>query len=114
MTTAVGTMWAERRRLLTIPAPATLAASGLTVAAAISYVIWVHAMGDKLPYLEFFEAWIASLAVLVWGILIPWFIQGDPADQGRSRRRGYPSGIRHQELGPPGTPNHAPRIRLRR
>ena len=40
MTTAVGAMLAERRRILTIPAPATLAATGLTVAAAAIYA-WI-------------------------------------------------------------------------
>jgi uncharacterized membrane protein len=33
----VGSLWAERRRTLTIAPPATLAASGLTVAAAVCY-----------------------------------------------------------------------------
>ena len=37
MTTAVGLLWADRRRTLTIPAPATLAATMLTVAAAAWY-----------------------------------------------------------------------------
>ena len=52
------------------------------LATAISFVIWVHAMGGHLPYFECFEAWMASLAVLVWGVFIPVVIKGAPADQG--------------------------------
>jgi len=52
------------------------------VASSLSFVIWVHAMGDMIVGLAFFKPWIASLAVLVWGVVIPRIITGDPVDEG--------------------------------
>jgi hypothetical protein len=51
-------------------------------AASLSFVIWVHAMGDMIVGLAFFKPWIASLAVLVWGVVAPRIITGDPVDEG--------------------------------
>jgi hypothetical protein len=48
------------------------------VVSSLSFVIWVYAVGDQ------FFAWklppntgIASIAVLVWTFLVPYFYKGD-------------------------------------
>lgn len=51
-------------------------------ASTLSFIIWVHAMGDVVLGLSFFKEWMASLATLVWGVVAPTIITGDPVEEG--------------------------------
>lgn len=44
---------------------------------AVSFALWVHALGDHLPLLAGIPAGIASLGVLLWTTVVPRYYQGD-------------------------------------
>jgi hypothetical protein len=46
---------------------------------AVSFVIWVHALGDHLPGLQFFTDKYASLALLIWTPLVAALYRGSEA-----------------------------------
>lgn len=50
--------------------------------AAVSFVIWVHAMGDHLPGLGWVPAHVASQALILWSIFAPIIVKGDPVPPG--------------------------------
>jgi hypothetical protein len=45
---------------------------------AISFAVWVHAMGDQLPGLSWLSEHRASQALLLWSIIAPLVVRGDP------------------------------------
>jgi hypothetical protein len=45
--------------------------------AAISFVIWVYAMGGQFAGAVLGDPGIASAAVLIWTVLVPVFYKGD-------------------------------------
>jgi hypothetical protein len=44
---------------------------------SFSFIIWVYTLGDYLPWLNFIPSWTASLALLVWTVLVPYLYKGD-------------------------------------
>lgn len=48
------------------------------VVSAISFAIWVHAMGDQLPGLGWLSGARASQALILWSIFAPLVVRGDP------------------------------------
>jgi len=44
---------------------------------SFSFIIWVYTLGDYLPGLNFIPSWTASLALLVWTVLVPYLYKGD-------------------------------------
>jgi hypothetical protein len=47
------------------------------IVAAISFVIWIYAMGGNLLNLALPDPGIASAAVLIWTVVVPIFYKGD-------------------------------------
>ena len=43
---------------------------------AVSFIIWVYAVGDQIATVALSTPWIASVAVLVWTGLTPLFVKG--------------------------------------
>lgn len=57
---------------------------GAVSVAAVSFIVWVKASGEPFAYLEDFPHWASVLALLVWSLLAPEFVKGDPVPQGGS------------------------------
>jgi hypothetical protein len=49
---------------------------------ALSYIAWVHAMGDKLPLLGWLTPGTATLCMIVLGVVVPYFYKGDDVAKG--------------------------------
>ncbi len=47
------------------------------VVSAISFVIWIYAMGGQFLSLSLPDPGVASAAMLVWTVVVPIFYQGD-------------------------------------
>ncbi|PBI83239.1 hypothetical protein BSF41_45920 [Flavobacterium sp. ACN2] len=48
------------------------------IIAAVSFIIWVYMFGGKsITDLPFYQAYIASLTVLLWTFAVPYFYKGD-------------------------------------
>jgi hypothetical protein len=57
--------------------PGTSIQWGAVAIAAVSFVIWLYAMGGSFPRLELSDPAISSLAVLLWTTVVPIFYRGD-------------------------------------
>jgi len=47
--------------------------------ACISYLVWIYSMGDVFNLLKIYEPKLASLMVLGWSFVVPYFYKGDRA-----------------------------------
>jgi hypothetical protein len=46
------------------------------VVAAVSFVVWVYALGGPFAAYHIAIPWVGSLAVLVWTFVVPYFYRG--------------------------------------
>jgi hypothetical protein len=47
------------------------------IIACVSYLVWVYSMGDVFKLLDVYAPKVASLMVLGWSFLVPFFYKGD-------------------------------------
>lgn len=47
------------------------------VIACVSYLVWIYSMGDVFALLKIYEPTLASLMVLGWTFVVPYFYKGD-------------------------------------
>jgi hypothetical protein len=62
--------------------PGTNAQTVSIACVGLSYIAWLHAMGDRLPLLGWLSPQIATLAMIVLGIVVPYFYKGDDVADG--------------------------------
>lgn len=46
---------------------------------AVSFIIWVYALGGPFAALGLYVAWLGALAMLAWTFVVPYVYRGQPA-----------------------------------
>ena len=45
---------------------------------SLSFIIWVYSIGGPFVYWGLYEPWIASIALVLWTLIIPLFFKTNP------------------------------------
>jgi hypothetical protein len=54
------------------------------VISCVSFLVWVYSMGDLFKLLNVYEPKLASLMVLCWSFVVPYFYRGDRGSSSRA------------------------------